>query len=370
MHRGESDEAETIHYDRDIRPILSERCFTCHGPDAKQAPGEAAARPARGRGRGREGARGDRARRCRGKRAVAPHQQRTIRTSTMPPPESNKRRARPRRSASSCAAGSRAARRTSRTGRSSRPHGRHCRSRAGARPKDGRQPDRRFVLARARERSTLAPSPPAERETLLRRLFLDLTGLPPTPEEIDAFLADDAARRIRAMGRSTAHRGAVPQPLRRAHGDALARRGALRRHVRHPHRRRPADLAVARLGAARVPREHALRSLPDRAIGGRSPARSHRGPARRERFQSQPHHHRRGRRDRRGVHRRVRGRSHRDDGCRVPWPDPGMRPLPRPQVRPASPRTSSTSSTRSSIPSRSRGSTRSSPIPSAHSSRS
>src|SRR6202008_3915891 len=36
----------------------------------------------------------------------------------------------------------------------------------------------------------LAPSPEAERGILLRRVTLDLTGLPPTPSEVDAFLAD------------------------------------------------------------------------------------------------------------------------------------------------------------------------------------
>jgi hypothetical protein len=47
----------------------------------------------------------------------------------------------------------------------------------------------RFVLARL-EKEGLAPSGEAGRETLLRRVTLDLTGLPPTPREVDAFLAD------------------------------------------------------------------------------------------------------------------------------------------------------------------------------------
>ena len=49
----------------------------------------------------------------------------------------------------------------------------------------------RFVLA-ALEKQNLSPSPEADRRTLLRRVYFDLTGLPPTPEETDAFLADKA----------------------------------------------------------------------------------------------------------------------------------------------------------------------------------
>ncbi len=49
----------------------------------------------------------------------------------------------------------------------------------------------RFVLQRL-EAEGLEPSPEAERETLLRRLCLDLTGLPPTPQQIERFLADDS----------------------------------------------------------------------------------------------------------------------------------------------------------------------------------
>ncbi|MGE3316912.1 MAG: DUF1549 domain-containing protein, partial [Planctomycetaceae bacterium] len=46
-----------------------------------------------------------------------------------------------------------------------------------------------FVRARL-EKEKLAPSPEADRVTLLRRLSLDLIGLPPTPEEVDAFMND------------------------------------------------------------------------------------------------------------------------------------------------------------------------------------
>ncbi len=55
-----------------------------------------------------------------------------------------------------------------------------------------RTPIDAFVLARL-ERETFPPSPAADRVTLLRRLSLDLIGLPPTPEEIDAFVADKSA---------------------------------------------------------------------------------------------------------------------------------------------------------------------------------
>jgi hypothetical protein len=46
-----------------------------------------------------------------------------------------------------------------------------------------------FILARL-EREGLTPAPEADRATLIRRVTLDLTGLPPTPDEVDVFLAD------------------------------------------------------------------------------------------------------------------------------------------------------------------------------------
>ena len=47
-----------------------------------------------------------------------------------------------------------------------------------------------FLLARM-EDAGFAPSPEAERTTLLRRLYLDLLGLPPQPDDMDEFLGDD-----------------------------------------------------------------------------------------------------------------------------------------------------------------------------------
>jgi cytochrome c553 len=54
-----------------------------------------------------------------------------------------------------------------------------------------RNPIDAFLLARL-DREGLKPSPEADRATLLRRASLDLTGLPPTPAELDAFLADSS----------------------------------------------------------------------------------------------------------------------------------------------------------------------------------
>ncbi|MBE7539671.1 MAG: DUF1549 domain-containing protein [Opitutaceae bacterium] len=56
----------------------------------------------------------------------------------------------------------------------------------------------RFILARL-EKEAIKPSPEADRVTLLRRVSLDLTGIPPTPAEVDAFLRDrsrDAYERV------------------------------------------------------------------------------------------------------------------------------------------------------------------------------
>jgi len=72
-----------------------------------------------------------------------------------------------------------------------------------------RNPIDNFILARL-EKEKLKPSPEADRVTLIRRLSLDLTGLPPTPVEVDAFVADksrDAYARLVSRLLTSPHYG-------------------------------------------------------------------------------------------------------------------------------------------------------------------
>src|SRR5260221_237539 len=55
-----------------------------------------------------------------------------------------------------------------------------------------------FILAKL-EAMGLTPNPPAEKRELVRRLYYDLTGLPPTPAEVEAFVADKSSRAYEAL---------------------------------------------------------------------------------------------------------------------------------------------------------------------------
>ncbi len=108
-----------------------------------------------------------------------------------------------------------------------------------------------FVRAKLKD-AGLSPAPRASREQLIRRVTFDLTGLPPTPEEIDAFVADkspDAWEKV-------IDRLLAIAALRRALGAALARPRPLRRHQRLRVRR----TAARRLALSRL--RHRSRSTP------------------------------------------------------------------------------------------------------------
>ena len=62
----------------------------------------------------------------------------------------------------------------------------------------GASPVDRFILSRL-EAAGLKPAPRADKRTLLRRVTFDLTGLPPTPQELDAFLADDSPQALETV---------------------------------------------------------------------------------------------------------------------------------------------------------------------------
>ena len=87
----------------------------------------------------------------------------------------------------------------------------------------------RFILARL-EKEGLPPSPATDRITLIRRVTLDLTGLPPTLSEIDAFLSDDSpdaydkvVDRLLAYGLTDARIESFPADGKRFYGTQLAR---------------------------------------------------------------------------------------------------------------------------------------------------
>ena len=162
-------------------------------------------------------------------------------------------------------------------------------------------------------------------------MSLDLTGLPPTPAEVEAFVNDPVAGGLREPGRPALGLEA----LGRAPRPPLARRGPLRRHARHPLRQLPRDVVVSRLGDRRLQPQPAVRPLHRRATRRRPVARAERRAARGHGLQPLQHHDERRGRDRRGIRRALRPRPHRDDGPRVARADGRLRGVPRPQVRSA-----------------------------------
>ena len=175
--------ADPIIFDRDVRPLLAEKCFACHGPDVKDAKGGL-------RLDTRAGAVGQA-----GAGAIVPgepDQSELVRRilctdddERMPPPESHK---------TLSAAEVDMLRRWVEEGAEYAEHWAFVPPVRPAIPVVKaagrvRNPIDAFVLE-ALEKQALEPAAEADRATLVRRVSLDLRGLPPTLEEIDAFLAD------------------------------------------------------------------------------------------------------------------------------------------------------------------------------------
>ena len=158
--------AQELSYNRDIRPILSKNCFRCHGPDK-------AARKAKMRLD------------VPGKAETAPIAERITskdRREVMPPPNSGKSLTPAQIELLEAWASSGAV------------YEKHWAFDRPIRPRLPAgtavpHPIDRFVRARLVAEG-LEPSPPADRATLARRVYLDLLGLPPTPAEADAFVDD------------------------------------------------------------------------------------------------------------------------------------------------------------------------------------
>jgi hypothetical protein len=176
--------AAPLEFNRDVRPILSENCYQCHGQDA-------GTREAKLRLDEREGATQVRD----GYAAIMPGQPdaseiirrivSTDATEVMPPPEAHKR---------VTPAQVEVLRRWIAEGAAYERHWAFLPPKRPPLPKVQaaawpRTELDHFVLARL-EREGLAPSPAAEPATWLRRASFDLTGLPPTLVELDAFVTD------------------------------------------------------------------------------------------------------------------------------------------------------------------------------------
>ncbi len=174
----------TVEFNRDIRPILADNCFTCHGP----------AKSTRKAGLRLDTQDGLFAEEIvvRGQPSMSKLWQRVSSPDpkhVMPPPGKNRKPLSPPQLA--------ALRQWIEQGAPRQNHWAFIPPRRPVvpmvlQPVWVKNPIDAFILARL-EAEGLPPSPEAAKETLIRRVTLDLTGLPPTLKEIDDFLGDPAA---------------------------------------------------------------------------------------------------------------------------------------------------------------------------------
>jgi Protein of unknown function (DUF1549)/Protein of unknown function (DUF1553)/Planctomycete cytochrome C len=175
--RGE----EPLSFNRDVRPILASQCFACHGPDGKH-------READLRLDTREGATQSAV--VPGKPTESELVKRILSSDAdeiMPPPKTKKKLSEQEKQI------------LQKWIVQGAPYEGHWAFMPVANPappavQQTAWPQNaidHFVLAELEKRK-ITPSPAANKTTLLRRLSLDLIGLPPTPEEVQAFLADES----------------------------------------------------------------------------------------------------------------------------------------------------------------------------------
>jgi len=173
-----------VEFNRDIRPIFSETCFKCHGPDANKRKAKLRLDTRAGAFEEREGRRpfvpGDLARSEAWRRMEAAGTD-----DLMPPADSGMKLTTEQL---------KLFRDWIQQGAKYQDHWSLIPPHQPPLPKVSKHSWPRndidyFILARLEEEK-LQPSPAADRATLLRRVTLDLTGLPPTPEDVRAFLAD------------------------------------------------------------------------------------------------------------------------------------------------------------------------------------
>ena len=174
---------DEVHFSRDIRPILNQNCMQCHGGvRQKNRVSFLFREEALGRGKS-------------GKRTIVPgkpDESELIARVTSSDPDSRMPYHAPPLSSQQIDT----LRRWIKQGAKWEDHWAFVAPKPQALPKVkndslARQPLDRFVLARL-EKEGLSPSPEADKSALLRRVSLDLTGLPPTPEEQANFLADSS----------------------------------------------------------------------------------------------------------------------------------------------------------------------------------
>jgi hypothetical protein len=184
---GSAFAAAPVTFNRDIRPILAEACFQCHGPD----PGTRKAGLRLDTEAGFFTAKdGESPTVIKGQPGKSPLFQRLISKDTeevMPPPESHKD-LKPAQVAM--------VKTWIEQGAPWQPHWSFIKPERSKLPEVKNSawvqtPVDRFILAGLEEKG-LSPAPEADRHALIRRLALDLTGLPPSPAEVAAFVKDTA----------------------------------------------------------------------------------------------------------------------------------------------------------------------------------